>query len=124
MSYLPSVPEMERKREEGDPQLSFYEARLAQRREWQRRRPPLPPSARCFCCGAPADTWDHIVRQVDGGSHDLSNLRPSCRSCNSARAGGPRKTYRGCCRFCEAREMERRPWILRRGLYRMFGGEP
>jgi 5-methylcytosine-specific restriction protein A len=39
----------------------------------------------CQLCGAPANTVDHIVRVVDGGTDDPSNLRALCRSCNSSR---------------------------------------
>jgi 5-methylcytosine-specific restriction endonuclease McrA len=38
---------------------------------------------RCSRCGAPANTVDHIRQLIHGGTHDLSNLRPMCKSCNS-----------------------------------------
>lgn len=36
----------------------------------------------CAYCGQPADTVDHIVPRVKGGSHDDSNLAAACRRCN------------------------------------------
>lgn len=39
----------------------------------------------CTYCGRLADTADHILPHVLGGSDDLSNLTPACRSCNSSR---------------------------------------
>lgn len=37
----------------------------------------------CVRCGWEADTADHIVPVDMGGTHDLSNLRPMCKKCNS-----------------------------------------
>ncbi|WP_349257835.1 HNH endonuclease [Iamia sp.] len=34
-------------------------------------------------CGVEADSIDHVKPLSKGGAHMLSNLRPSCRSCNS-----------------------------------------
>jgi 5-methylcytosine-specific restriction endonuclease McrA len=51
----------------------------------------------CWRCGGYANSVDHVVAVVLGGSHDLSNLRPCCSGCNSSmgaslgnRLGGPR----------------------------------
>jgi 5-methylcytosine-specific restriction endonuclease McrA len=38
---------------------------------------------RCQICGAQAATADHVLPLALGGSHDVSNLRPLCRRCNS-----------------------------------------
>ena len=38
----------------------------------------------CWRCGAYADTVDHVLAVVLGGTHDLSNLRPACGHCNSS----------------------------------------
>jgi 5-methylcytosine-specific restriction endonuclease McrA len=38
----------------------------------------------CWRCGAYATTVDHVVAVVLGGTHDLSNLRPCCSTCNSS----------------------------------------
>jgi 5-methylcytosine-specific restriction endonuclease McrA len=38
---------------------------------------------KCWMCGAPADTIDHVIALVRGGSHWPSNLRPACNSCNA-----------------------------------------
>lgn len=40
---------------------------------------------RCWMCGDPADTLDHVKPLAAGGPHCLSNLRPACRSCNSSK---------------------------------------
>lgn len=37
----------------------------------------------CYRCGKPADTADHIIEVDRGGTHDMDNLRPACRRCNS-----------------------------------------
>jgi endonuclease I len=42
----------------------------------------------CVYCGAPAQTWDHVValvhrEQFSGYGHRLGNLLPCCKSCNS-----------------------------------------
>jgi 5-methylcytosine-specific restriction endonuclease McrA len=37
----------------------------------------------CFYCGQKADTLDHIVPVVKGGTHSIGNLVSACRSCNS-----------------------------------------
>jgi hypothetical protein len=31
-------------------------------------------------------TWDHVQPLSKGGAHTLSNLKPSCRSCNSRKS--------------------------------------
>lgn len=38
---------------------------------------------KCYYCGADADTIDHRISLVNGGSHWPANLVPCCRSCNS-----------------------------------------
>ena len=42
----------------------------------------------CVCCGDIADTLDHIVARVRGGSDDPSNLQPMCKPCNSSKGEG------------------------------------
>jgi 5-methylcytosine-specific restriction protein A len=39
----------------------------------------------CRLCGAQATEIDHIVPLKEGGTHDLENLRPLCKSCHSRR---------------------------------------
>lgn len=39
----------------------------------------------CAYCGAPATTIDHILPVTKGGTGELANLAPACRSCNSAK---------------------------------------
>ncbi|MGB7548236.1 MAG: HNH endonuclease [Terracidiphilus sp.] len=42
----------------------------------------------CVYCGTPAETWDHLIGLVEkaelrGYGHQLGNLVPCCRACNS-----------------------------------------
>lgn len=39
----------------------------------------------CWLCGAPATATDHVKPLAKGGAHWPCNLRPACRSCNSAK---------------------------------------
>lgn len=42
---------------------------------------------KCWMCGSPATSIDHIKPLIAGGPHILANLRPACRSCNSSKGG-------------------------------------
>ena len=42
----------------------------------------------CVYCSEPAETWDHLVglvknSELNGFGHQIGNLVPSCRACNS-----------------------------------------
>ncbi len=39
----------------------------------------------CWMCGGPFEAVDHVKPIAVGGAHILSNLRPSCQSCNSSK---------------------------------------
>lgn len=39
--------------------------------------------SKCWMCGQPADSVDHVKPIAAGGQHILANLRPACLSCNS-----------------------------------------
>lgn len=41
---------------------------------------------KCWACGSPATATDHVKPIAKGGAHMLCNLRPICKSCNSAKA--------------------------------------
>ncbi|GAA2850220.1 hypothetical protein GCM10010472_04100 [Pseudonocardia halophobica] len=41
---------------------------------------------RCGYCGQPANTVDHIVPKVRGGTDDPQNLRAACDHCNYSKA--------------------------------------
>lgn len=46
----------------------------------------LANNPRCAICHtAPATTADHIIPTSRGGTAELTNLRPACQRCNSAR---------------------------------------
>jgi 5-methylcytosine-specific restriction endonuclease McrA len=56
--------------------------RLALLKKWRRK------GAICIYCGiSPADTVDHVVPLVLGGTNFEGNLAPCCRKCNSSKAG-------------------------------------
>jgi hypothetical protein len=45
---------------------------------------------RCVYCGAPGETWDHLVglvkdSELNGYGHQVGNLVPCCRACNSSK---------------------------------------
>jgi 5-methylcytosine-specific restriction endonuclease McrA len=41
---------------------------------------------RCLACGtAERIEVDHVVPVVRGGTHELANVQPLCRSCNAAK---------------------------------------
>jgi 5-methylcytosine-specific restriction endonuclease McrA len=40
---------------------------------------------RCYLCGEPATTIDHVIPLARGGSNWPANLRPCCRSCNATK---------------------------------------
>ncbi len=54
----------------------------------------------CYRCGKPADTADHIIEVDRGGTHDMDNLRPACRRCNS-QTGATYKAKRDALRIQE-----------------------
>lgn len=41
----------------------------------------------CTYCDRPADTVDHVVPLVRGGTNHEGNLTPCCKQCNSSKAG-------------------------------------
>lgn len=61
----------------------------------RRRGAPMSVEAREWClvllkdpcayCGGPAMEIDHIVPISDGGTSQIDNLAPACRSCNAAK---------------------------------------
>ena len=51
------------------------------RTKWKQQQKP------CAYCGAPADTIDHVMPLVRGGTNYEGNLLPACRRCNSSKSG-------------------------------------
>ena len=50
---------------------------------------------RCLCCGKESKlTADHIVPVSRGGSSDISNIQPLCKSCNTAKRDRHSTDYR------------------------------
>lgn len=45
----------------------------------------LRDNPQCYICGAPATEADHLLEYDRGGTHELHNLAPSCKPCNSRR---------------------------------------
>jgi 5-methylcytosine-specific restriction endonuclease McrA len=41
----------------------------------------------CTYCDQPADTIDHVIPLVRGGTNHEGNLTPACRRCNSSKGG-------------------------------------
>nr|CCA87186.1 hypothetical protein RALSY_mp30506 [Ralstonia syzygii R24] len=57
-----------------------------------------PDSLHCVYCFRPAQTWDHLFNLVKGGEsngygHQIGNLVPCCRDCNSSKGGKPFEAY-------------------------------
>ena len=59
----------------------------------------------CWLCGQPIDltasrmspggfSVDHVVPRSKGGTHDLANLRPAHRRCNTRRQDKPASQFR------------------------------
>ena len=52
----------------------------------------------CVYCEKLAQTWDHLENlvkdgQLNGYGHQIGNLVPCCRDCNSAKGGKPFREY-------------------------------
>jgi hypothetical protein len=52
----------------------------------------------CVYCDRPGQTWDHLENLVKAGrlngyGHQIGNLVPSCRECNSEKGGKSFRTY-------------------------------
>lgn len=52
----------------------------------------------CVYCDKPAETWDHIASTVSNGEfsgigHQIGNLVPCCKACNSSKGSKSWQTY-------------------------------
>lgn len=56
-------------------------------REWRKIRAAVlkRDHFRCFYCGDPATTVDHLVPVIRGGTDDESNLVAACAGCNGTK---------------------------------------
>ncbi len=57
-----------------------------------------PEKLECVYCGGPAQTWDHLVGLVqdsefNGYGHQIGNLVPCCRECNSSKGSRDWKEF-------------------------------
>ncbi|WP_123053474.1 HNH endonuclease [Clostridium sp. JN-1] len=53
---------------------------------------------KCVYCDKPAQTWDHVLSLVKKGEfsgygHQIGNLLPCCKECNSAKGNKPWEVY-------------------------------
>lgn len=83
---------------------------------------------KCFWCGEPADTLDHLLPQVHGGLSLVENLVLSCRSCNQARGASipanieavwdmlHERTDRTAIPLCDGSLMTIQKWLTNRGI--------
>lgn len=57
---------------------------------------------RCWICGAPGTSIDHVKPVSHGGAHALCNIRPACTACNTRKGGRwPYPTSPSSCRGSE-----------------------
>lgn len=79
-------------RAEGDPHMLRHRRESASpgltkngrgklRNKWRRQQ------RECVYCGATADTLDHVLPLVRGGTNYEGNLAPACKRCNSSKSG-------------------------------------
>jgi 5-methylcytosine-specific restriction endonuclease McrA len=61
-------------------------------RAWRRMRAAVleRDGHRCHWCHGPADSVDHLIARVRGGSDDETNLVAACVPCNSRRGQAER----------------------------------
>lgn len=70
---------LRRQREKAAPGLNST-ARSKLLAKWKRQ------ARTCWFCPAPADTIDHVLALVRGGTNHEGNLIPCCRSCNASKS--------------------------------------
>ncbi|OZB84333.1 HNH endonuclease signature motif containing protein [Microbacterium sp. 13-71-7] len=68
-------------RENAAPGLTYVQRRALLARWKQQRR------TCAYCAARPADTIDHVLPLIRGGTNYEGNLAPCCRSCNSSKSG-------------------------------------
>lgn len=65
-------------------------------RQWMKVRARILVRDECLCryCGDYADTVDHVLPIVRGGSNDDANLVACCRYCNTSKGAKPVDEWR------------------------------
>lgn len=48
---------------------------------------------RCYMCGGPWETVDHVIPLARGGTGWPANLRPACNRCNARKGAGEWRKY-------------------------------
>lgn len=80
---------------------------------------------RCAYCGAPITYQemqvDHIVPVANGGTNELTNLNPSCPTCNAFKADKSIKSFRRRLKSLTRRMREEMPFAGRLNIAFRFG---
>lgn len=102
MEHSSSLDEIERIRHRGKHKMKYVkgtENRLARKSKWQRKQERIERFRQetasmknkvfarfghvCYLCGKPgANTVDHVIPFIKGGTNDIENLRPAHEDCN------------------------------------------
>lgn len=70
--------------------VAVYNSRAREKRAKAVRYLIVPRDERrlrgaCVYCGDPADSVDHVIPLVRGGTHGIGNLVPACLTCNKSK---------------------------------------
>lgn len=98
LGHLAKVKEMNRLWRMAHPQsiLTYGHAARARRRACPGKHSPAQWRVTrasyhglCVYCLAPATQRDHVVPLIAGGTNDIDNIVPACKSCNSSKNAKP-----------------------------------
>lgn len=121
----PHANEYERNRYATDPR---YRAERKQHAHSRKRGiKPIPVAGqeflaeyfagRCAFCGAPADTWEHLVPVSKGGDSTPGNVVPACASCNSSKKDRDLDRWMRAKGYVPSDELAERLILAEAGLY-------